>query len=246
MNFTYAAYEKLIMLLKEHDYQIANYHNHNSLKRAAILRHDVDYSLEDSLKMAEFERSIEEGVSSTYFVLLSSDFYNIASAEGKRIARDIHALGHEIGLHFDEALYDYETLDIVECIRKEANIMEQILEVPISTVSMHRPSPRTLQADLRIPGMINAYGSLFFNEFKYLSDSRRHWREDVKGIIEKGRYDKLQILTHAFWYKKEAETLESTVKTFVNHANFDRYKRLIHNIKDLGAIMAEEEIVGKE
>ena len=39
-----------------------------------------------------------------------------------------------------------------------------------------------------VPGMINGYGKVYFKEFKYLSDSRRWWREPVEEIIESGQY----------------------------------------------------------
>ena len=51
--------------------------------------------------------------------------------------------------------------------------------------------------------MINSYGQTFFHDFKYLSDSRRRWREPVEEIIRSGTYDRLHILTHAFWYHKQ-------------------------------------------
>ena len=63
---------------------------------------------------------------------------------------------------------------------------------------MHRPSRWVLEADLKIPGMVNSYGKEFFQDFKYVSDSRMRWREDVmKYAIEKA-YPRLHILTHAF------------------------------------------------
>ena len=90
---------------------------------------------------------------------------------------------------------------------------------PIRVVSMHRPRKATLDSNLMVPGMINGYGKVYFKEFKYLSDSRRWWREPVEEIIESGQYKRLHILTHAFWYEKNEQTLEETVSRFVNKPN---------------------------
>lgn len=81
-----------------------------------------------------------------------------------------------------------------------------------------------------------------FKEFKYVSDSRRRWREDVMEIIQSGKYDKLHILTHAFWYSDEEKDLKTTIKEFVNQGNIDRYHILDKNITDLKSILGEEEI----
>ena len=59
-----------------------------------------------------------------------------------------------------------------------------------------------LENEVSFPSMINSYSSKFFKEFKYLSDSRMHWRENVEAVIKSHDYHRLHILTHAFWYAK--------------------------------------------
>lgn len=103
MEFTYAAYRELLSLLREGGYAFRDYHSYGDAPRCAILRHDIDTSLEQAVKLAELEA--REGVRSTWFVLLRTDFYNAASKTGREALRHIRALGHEIGLHFDEASY---------------------------------------------------------------------------------------------------------------------------------------------
>ena len=62
------------------------------------LRHDIDFAPEYSLQMAQLEHAA--GVSSTYFVLVDGLFYDALRTDIVRQIRQIHALGHEIGLHF--------------------------------------------------------------------------------------------------------------------------------------------------
>lgn len=239
MEFTYRGYSSLINTLKECGYKFCDYHNYESHLKCVILRHDVDNSVGKAIEMAELESAL--GVKSTYFVLLTSDFYNPSSKKIFDGLHHIQRLGHEIGLHFDEMVYE-EYIDVVGAITKEARLLSDILDIPITTVSMHRPSQKTLEANYEIPGMINSYGKTFFNDFKYLSDSRRRWREPVLDIIKSRQYDRLHILTHAIWYNEIEEDIHDTIKKFVTSANQERYFQEKENIKDIESILSESDI----
>ena len=247
MEFTYAAYRGLLTLLKEQGYTFTDYHAYEQHTRCVILRHDIDNSLPQAQRLAELEA--EEGVRSTWFVLLRTDFYNPASADSQHALQRIRSLGHELGLHFDEMAYDGERgiegcgdSSVEERIRREAGILSDICGCPITTVSMHRPSKATLEADLKIPGMVNSYGQTFFHDFKYLSDSRRRWREPAEDIIRSGEYDRLHILTHAFWYHEQEQDITESVGAFIRSANAERYEQMMENITDLSSILARKEI----
>ena len=88
MNFTYDGYKTLIKLLKNHGYTPAQYTG--GYNKSVILRHDVDTSIEKAVKMAEFEKNL--GISSTYFVLVTTDFYNVFSAKNTALIRKIRTL----------------------------------------------------------------------------------------------------------------------------------------------------------
>ncbi len=57
------------------------------------------------------------------------------------------------------------------------------------------------------------------------------------------KYDKLHILTHAFWYKEAELDIGTRINEFVNHANVERYAFFKENITDLESIMKEEEVL---
>lgn len=103
MEFTYDGYRHLLALLRENGYAISGYDNWREFPRCAILRHDIDTSLTDAVKLGEVEA--EADVHSTFFVLLRTDFYNPASAKSLELIRRLRDMGHEIGLHFDEVAY---------------------------------------------------------------------------------------------------------------------------------------------
>ena len=242
MTFTYEAYRNLLASLREHGYAVADYKSWKARPRCVILRHDIDFDPEAAWKLARVEQ--EEGVHSTYFVLVSGDFYNPFSWRNREILRAIQACGHAIGLHFDETVYP-ETGSpegLKRRILEEARLLSDAAGETVEAVSMHRPSRAVLEADLELPGLVNSYGRVFFKEFKYLSDSRHCWREPAEEIIASECFERLQILTHAFWYHGEEISLRDAVAGFVRGGNRFRYETMESNITDLQAIMKEEDL----
>ena len=244
MDFTYTFYQNLVSRLQDGGYTISDYHSYGKFDKVAILRHDVDMSIDKALKMAQMEHEI--GAHSTYFFLISTDFYNIASKSSVSKISRIHDLGHEIGLHFDEVKYgNISNLGgVLPYLHNEIKTMEMILGIPIRSVSMHRPSKETLEADYDFGHIVNSYSRTFFRDFKYLSDSRRHWRENIFDVMASGQYDRLHILTHPFWYNDEELTMKESISQFVNKANYERYLSVRDNIRDIDEIMLESEVVG--
>jgi hypothetical protein len=241
MNFTYAAYKEMLSLLKENHYEVCNYETYQHSTRCVILRHDVDFSLEAALRFAELE--YKNDVKSTYFILLSTSFYNLFHKKASDTIREIKAMGHDIGLHFDEANYSISNKeDLIYYVQKERSIMSQGLEIEIKAVSMHRPSEWVLDADIQFDTMINSYGKEFFNCFKYLSDSRMHWREDVYQIIKSNAYERLHILTHPIWYGTEEGTMREKLKDFIGAQKYNCYDAVRDNIRDLDEVLLKSDI----
>ncbi|NLD19031.1 MAG: hypothetical protein GX663_02125 [Clostridiales bacterium] len=244
MEFTYNSYGRLITLLGDNAYEISNYKNFENKLKPVILRHDIDWSIDKGLRLAEFEASL--GVSSTYFVMVTSPFYNIAERNNIEKLKKIVKLKHEIGLHFDELNYSEDCYNANEgiegLVQKEATILGTILNTKVSSVSMHRPSEETLNMDYQFEGIINSYSKKFFREFKYVSDSRGRWRENVCEIISSNKYNRLHILTHAFLYSVEGENISDATKKFINSANKERYKMVADNITNVDELVTIHEV----
>lgn len=243
-KFTYDGYALMLEKLRRGGYQPTDYsYLPGSREKVVILRHDIDTSIEKACRFAELEQ--EFGVKSTYFVLVTSGFYNVFSEQAGEGLHRIMECGHEIGLHFDELRYPEIAGNAERCIEKirmEAHILGEAAGREIKSVSYHRPGREILAAELEIPGMVNSYGGTFFRKYKYLSDSRRRWREPVLDIITSGQYSHLHILTHAFWYQDREEPIHDTVCSFVNRANAERFYTMSGNITDIHSIMQEEEV----
>ena len=167
MNFTYGEYIKLIDLLKEKNYHFCSYLDCDRYNKSVIFRHDIDTSLDKALDIARLEH--KNNISSTFFVLLSTDFYNIFSKKSNDIIKDIISLGHQIGLHFDEKSYPINNVkDLEYYIKKEISVLECAVGKKIQVVSMHRPSKWILENDVQFDGIINSYSKKYFSDFKYL------------------------------------------------------------------------------
>lgn len=244
MNFTYSAYERLINNIKENNYTITNYHDYQTREKVCILRHDIDYSMERAMKLAELEMTLN--VRSTYFVLVSGSFYNVFSEECKEQVIKLAKMGHEIGLHFDETVYENNNVSyknrMIDKILFEKELLESATGVNISVVSMHRPSKKTLNENLKIPGMINSYSEEFFDKFKYVSDSRRRWRENIEEIIKSKEYGQLHVLTHAFWYNDTELSLRETISQYLYDSKYRTWDLLNNNFTELDTVVKKEDI----
>ncbi len=240
MKFTYEGYGRLLDLFQTNGFVFSKYTDSRIEVKSCILRHDIDLSIPKALQMAEYEASRSPHVESTFFVLLKTDFYNPASRNSVSMLREINSMGHQIGLHFDEASYD--SMDQDTCCRavlNEARILENILEIPIRAVSMHRPSPLFLKSNYKFNGLINAYDNIYFKDYKYLSDSRRRWREDPLATVESGEYNKFQILTHPIWYDSYEVSAQKVLGRFISCACEERRLSLDDNIRDLDSLLKE-------
>ncbi len=137
-----------------------------------VLRHDVDRSIKYALAMARLEH--EYGISSTYYFRYPSTF-------NRKVMKQIHSLGHEIGYH-------YEVLDKARGdSRKAIAIFQKELEVfrrffPVKTVCMHgnpltRWDGRNIWSlyDFRDFGLLGEAFLSCSDISIYLTDTGRNW-----------------------------------------------------------------------
>ena len=245
MKFLYSNYREMINTLKRNGYNFSGYGDKNESGKTVILRHDVDFDLKDAVRMAKLENDMM--AKSTYFILLSTDFYNIFSKESVSEIKKIMSYGHNVGLHFDEKRYCIHNLEQLEkFIDIEKEIFEKVIQVEIKSVSMHRPSKLVLDNDVIFKNIINSYSQKYFREYKYISDSRMNWREDVISCIDSNIHEKLHILTHPFWYSEEEDTMKGKLLNFINKSKLKRYLSLKDNFRDLDEVIKMEDILDED
>jgi len=171
-------------------------------RRICLLRHDIDADLEAALKMAQVEAEL--GVKATYFLMLRSPVYNLMSRHNDRFARQIVALGHHVGLHYDGSFDPGDGRDMNSWINEEAGIVERLLGVTITTVSFHQPGPAVLNQEVKVNGFINTYDRHDMQHFHYMSDSNKGWKgKDLASLFETAEHPKLHVLIHPMWWVHE-------------------------------------------
>lgn len=246
MKFTYESYTTMLMNLQNKGYKFRSYRTWQEEEKTVILRHDIDNSLQKAVILSEIERdACEESVEATYFLLVATNFYNVHSKESRECISKIMKNGGIIGLHFDETQYSISDIEeIKEYVDQEVEILSNVINAKVEVVSMHRPSEKVLSKNIIFSsGVINSYSEVYFKQMKYLSDSRRYWRENVDDIIDSGIYPRLHILTHPFWYVEGKErTLKQTLKDAVVRASLDYYDNLNDNFRNLQSELTRAEI----
>jgi len=199
-DFTRESYLNIIKLAKN-NYIFRNYLNFNRRENFVIWRHDVDFSVHSALRLARIESA--EGVSSTYFILLHSEFYNVFEKKISILIKEILALGHNLGLHFDHTFYEIDNIEkMEEKILFEKEILENIFEKPVDVFSFHNPDSWSLSCqEWKYAGLVNTYAEYFMKELPYCSDSNGYWRfERLQDILASAKYSQLQVLTHPAWW----------------------------------------------
>jgi hypothetical protein len=175
-----------------------------------LLRHDIDFSIDDALEIAEAEA--EMGISSTFFFMLTSNTYNIASKRNSDLIRKIADLGHEISIHFDPVVYS----DIDLGFNQERAFFEDRFGVSVDVVSIHRPGPFLNDNNRQLPGCRHSYEDDFFRKMTYLSDSAgRDIRPTVINLVEAPPTLPLHLLIHPIWWTSSSESPTATLQSWL-------------------------------
>lgn len=212
-DFTVENYKKILEFAKQH-YKFYGYEDIPVFNNGVIWRHDIDYSVNRAYRLSEIEKGYD--VKATYFVMLHSEFYNIFEKDIGKLLRGIVRNGGSIGLHFEPAYYDLTDKDILKMnddIKREKELLETIIECPITSFSFHNPDVNgdfTNLEDEIIGGLINVYSKKIRTKFRYCSDSNGYWRfsrlEDFLKEQSGKENAKLHILTHPAWWQDTVMT----------------------------------------
>ncbi|GFZ33521.1 hypothetical protein CSC2_40470 [Clostridium zeae] len=211
--FTYKEYELLIELMKQVNIIYTFKTLPENPSSGIILRHDIDFDIDTAYTLSTIEE--QKDVRSTYFVLISSELYNTNSSKNRKLLHSMHDKGFEIGLHFDPLVYgnlDDEKMQVN--MKNECNILENIINDKVHSVSLHRPSIYNVYPVFQ--GYKNAYSEEFFNSELYISDSCKDFRgKDIFEFIKKGKENLIQVLLHPIHFGKiEATYIQALNKIF--------------------------------
>lgn len=173
-----------------------------ALAPKAFWRHDVDVSLEAAVRLARFAHLA--GVSATFYVMATSEWYNPFAPAAESQLNEIHDLGHRLGVHVDYRSRigvkpDRPTEGVDGWIRAAVARAECLFVssyphlIDTGLVSFHMPPPEVLWQDF--DNFKNAYAAQWRG--RYVSDARREW-DDIKEAMVS---NDLQIALHAeHWF----------------------------------------------
>lgn len=196
IEFTHATYRALLRHIQACGHRICPFREVPARGKYVILRHDIDYSVVKAVELAEIESDL--GVHSTFFLMLSSTYYNLLNVEQLEAARRLVALGHEIGFHYDTGILEgIPAAEHAERVITQARFLSDVLSTPVTAVAQHNPSVTSVR--VTIPGYTDAYADGHFKQIGYLSDSRRLFgTPDPFRFFEE--HDRAQLLIHPLWW----------------------------------------------
>lgn len=216
-DFTLNHYIEILSLLKTSHEFISFDAIINSSKNFVLNRHDVDFSVENALKIAQIENKFD--VKSTYFIMLHSEFYSFLEKKNLVLIKEINRLGHDIGLHFDSQFYNIkDKQDLENKIIFEKDILEFYLDTNIKSFSFHNPSNFDLKfTDFKYGGLVNTYADFIQNKTEYCSDSNGYWRFDrMLDFIENNKHKSFQLLTHPVWWSNKVKSPKEKIDSNID------------------------------
>ena len=163
-----------------------------------FLRHDVDFTLERILTLAQLEKSYR--VSSTYYFLVTGmPGYDIGACHFRECIEGLQNNGHQVGVHI--SLRNGFSL---AQISSEIDLFERSAGVRPSSFTVHNPTLLDMQAVPEVvDGVLNVSHPKRFEHCPYSSDSNgipkgfildvcdnRVPRSDIRGCL----------LTHPIWW----------------------------------------------
>lgn len=199
-DFDLDEYFSLLSMVSEHRYELLCSEAAVSQRREWLfLRHDVDYSVECALKMAEAEAN--RGHRSTYFFQLACDHYNLLSGRYAGVANEVASMGHEVGLHYDvRAMEKWGVRDSLSALEAELDTLSALLGSEVKSISMHNPSVYGTDPFAHVEGVVNAY-NLAGDDVDYFSDSCGAWRNKTyKAFADNELKARVQLLIHPIYW----------------------------------------------
>ena len=178
MDFTIRKYKELLLSLQQQGYQFITFEQYCTQNKPTgqwvILRHDVDRKPQNSLATAQIEHSL--GIRASYY------FRIVPDSNQPEYIRQIAALGHEIGYHYEDmAIANGNAEKAFLHFQQQLAYFRQFY--PVRSICMHgAPTSqwdgRELwkQYDYRSVNIIGEpYFDVDFSQVFYLTDTGRCW-----------------------------------------------------------------------
>jgi hypothetical protein len=185
-DFTCRKYAMILdsLLYAGYSFKTVEEHISDPFGKFVMLRHDVDRLPLNSLMTAQMEHS--RGIRGTYY------FRIVKQSNVPDVIREIAALGHEIGYHYEDLnLTGGDTDKAIENFGKNLEYFRQFY--PVKTICMHgSPSSKTDNRDIWKKRSYRDYGILLepyfdldYSSILYMTDTGRKWNGDKSSVRDK-------------------------------------------------------------
>lgn len=214
LDFTLLTYRKLLEALKERGYVFITFEQYCQMsaerlpKRFVILRHDVDLRAKNSLATAQIEHELD--LQASYY------FRVIPESNQPDVIREIAALGHEIGYHYEDmALMHGDTEKALAHFQEQLAYFRQYY--PVSTICMHGAPTSKYDGrelwkhyDYREYGVIGEpYFDVDFSKVFYLTDTGRRWDGYKVSVRDKIPQYQDQWTERGWVYRRSSQIIEA-------------------------------------
>ncbi len=218
-DFTLDSYSALLKYFqRSHTYTTFSQYDDIDAQRTILLRHDIDFSLDHALELAQIEAEL--GISATYFLLFSAPYYNLLGAGSSSVPRRLRELGHEVGLHYDVAVIEAGgSAEPLEVLLAQARLLGELSGTPVATIAQHNPSLNGRDPFAAAAPFINAYDERFVQQMGYYSDSCMAWRDSFIEAAEQDSFpDRVHLLIHPIIWTEQLLSREQKLERMYNAA----------------------------
>ena len=186
MDFTLATYSRLLNILLEQGFSFQSFIGfmQSPKQRVVILRHDVDRLPFNALKTARMEYNL--GIPASYY------FRTVSESWDEEVIRQIAALGHEIGYHYENLSFcmgnsEQAWADFT------ANLAKLRELASVTTICMHgSPLSQINNLDLwktydykELAIIGEPYIDVDFDDVFYITDTGRKWNNVGSSVRDK-------------------------------------------------------------
>lgn len=190
-DFTLKCYQQLLSTFLENGFQFVTFESYcqkRNPEKMVILRHDVDLKALNALKTAQIESDF--GIAGSYY------FRTLPESNQPTIIREMVALGHEIGYHYEDVTLckgDLQAAYTHFCT--QLNYFRTFY--PVKTICMHG-SPASKYDNRMLWEKYNyrtldiigePYFDVDFNQVLYLTDTGRRWDGALFSVRDKVQSD---------------------------------------------------------
>lgn len=244
-DFTLKNYKKLLKLAISQNYDFTSFNYDKVYSNKLIWRHDIEFSVDLALEMAKLEKEL--GVKANYFIQLHSPFYNTLEIKTFSKLKQIIALGHYIGLHFDAHFYQVVNKKALDYyVKHDKDWLEDLFQIEICSFSFHNNTKFTLSCeDDYYGGLINVYSKFFKQNYRYCSDSTGFWRyERLEDILKEKHPEKgLHVLTHDGMWQEKIRSPRQRIHHIIDSKAEEAKKGYDKRLKNFGGLNVDWEKV---